>query len=255
MAYNNNGNQQQRSLVSTIGNQFYGISPEGDKALSISYLENNLSIGIHGTLNNPQDPTKKYDYKSGNIIYLPGKKAKSLARIVTKIRNQIAENSDVEEIAVNASSNLIEVSDGTKFGLNQGVTIAVYNNINENKISEAFAIFQFRNEDVISGYDYKSGTYNKSTLDADVDFFIDALKEFSKASTNAYAHFNKKEFNFNMNGVVNRQKQIMQALGIQAETPASVRGNWNQNSYNNSSNGSVKSFTTESLINELDSLS
>lgn len=247
-----NNQQTSQKLISTIGNQFYGSSPEGDKALSVSYLENSLSIGIHGTINNPQEPNKKYDYKSGNIIYLTGKKAKSLARVVNKIKTQIIEKQDVEEIAVNSASNLIEVSDGTKFGMQQGVTIAIYNNINEQKISESYAIFQFRNEELISGYDVKSGTYNKSTLDTDVDFFIDSLKEFSKASTNAYAHFTKKEINFNMNGIVNRQRQMMQALGIQIETPASVRNNWNNN---NSVGGQTRALASSAdLINELESL-
>lgn len=252
MAYDNNNNNQKR-LVSTIGNQFYGVGMDGDKSLSIQFLENSLSIGIHSEQLGQSDQYKKYDYKSGNIAYLKGKKAKALARIILKIKGQINDGSDVEEISINTSSNLVEVSDGTKFGLEQGITLAIYNNINENKVSESFAVFQFRNEEIISGYDYKSGTYTKNTLDTDVDYFIDSLREFANASTNSYAHFNKKELNFNMTNAANRQRQIMQALGIQVETPASLRGNFNNN-YNNSNTGVTKSYTTNELLSELDSL-
>ena len=246
--------QKTTRLTRTIGNVYYGLGLNEEKSLSINYLENNLSLGIHGLLPaSQQTSSSKYDYKSGNIIYLTGKKCKTLARIISKAVKALVADEKVESNSIPSATNIIEVSDGTKFGLNKGITIAIYNNITENKTTEDFAIFQFRNDDIITDYDYKTGAYGKLSLDADVDFFIDNLKEFAKAWNNATAHFVKKELDFNIRQITSRQLQCMEALGIKMETARTSRLNWNSSSYDNS--GSVHTaMSSADLISELENL-
>lgn len=246
--------QKVSRLTRTIGNQYYGIGLDGEKSLSINYLENNLSLGIHSLLPNSQQSTgSKYDYKSGNIIYLTGKKCKALSRFINKAKNALENNEEIKSHSIASATNLIEICDGTKFNLDKGITIVIYNNIDENKKTDEFALFQFRNDDIIIDYDHKTGYYTKSTLDTDVDYFIDNLKEFSKAWCNATAHFVKKEFDFNMNRMATRQLQCMEALGIKVESPRTARMDWNSN--NNSNNGSVHTtMTSADLISELEAL-
>lgn len=248
-------NEQKTNTITTRtnSNSCYGVGLDGNKALAVSYLENNLQLGIHGLLPaSQQTVSSKYDYKSGNLAYLTGKKCKALARLVSKAREAFISGKDFESTAVQTGSNLVEVSDGTKFGLEPGITIAIFNNVPENKISEEFAVFQFRNEDIVVNYDHTAGTYSKTILDTDLDYFIENLKEFAKAWTVADAHFIKKELGWNMRQAASRQLQIMEALGVKVETPASVRTNWNSGA---GYNGDVKTaMSSQDLISELESL-
>ena len=135
--------------------------------------------------------------------------------------------------------------------MNKGITLVIYNNITENKTTDTFSVFQFRNADIITGYDYKTGSYDKSTLDTDVDYFIDNLKEFAKAWSNAQAHFIKKELDFNMNRLVSRQMQCMEALGIKLDTPRSSKLSWESG---NDNSGVSQNINTDDLISQLDTL-
>ena len=246
--------QRNKYLTKTIGNQYYGIGVDGEKALSINYLENNISIGIHGLLpSNQQTTGAKYDYKSGNLIYLTGKKCKALSRILSKATDALENGEDIKSKSVSSATNLIEVSDGEKFNLSKGITIAIYNNIDENKISESYSVFQFRNENIIDDYDFKTGSYTTSTLDTDVDYFIDNLKAFARAWCNADAHFVKKELDFNINRIVSRQMQCMEALGIKLDSPKAAKMSSNNNTSNNSGTTTVVG-STEDLLSELNDL-
>ena len=246
--------QKNTRLVKTIASQYYGMGINENKALSVQYLESNLSLGIHGLLPvSQQSANAKYDYKTGHIIYLAGKKAKILARFIVKAMRALENDEPISSSSISSATNLIEVCDGTKFGLTKGITIAIYNNITENKTTDDYDVFQFRNEDIIVDYDFKTGSYTKNTIDADVDYFVDNLKEFAKACTNAGAHFTKKELDYNIRQITTRQLQCMEALGIKIETAYNSRTNWN--SSNNNSAGVVHSTMSSSdLISELESL-
>jgi hypothetical protein len=207
--------QKNSRLVKSIGCQYYGSGVNDNKALSVQYLESNMSISIHGTLPvSQQTINSKYDYKTGHDIYLSGKKAKTLARFINKAMKALEAGDDIGSNSIPSATNLIEVSDGTKFGLSKGITIAIYNNMNENKTTDDYDVFQFRNDDIIMDYDYKTGSYSKNSIDADVDYFVDNLKEFAKSSCNANAHFTRREMDYNIRQITSRQIQCMEALGI-----------------------------------------
>ena len=246
--------QKNTRLIKTLAGQYYGSGVNENKSLSVQYLENNLCLGIHGLLPVSQQSTNaKYDYKTGHTIYIGGKKAKMLARFITKAMKALENDDKIESNSISSATNLIEICDGTKFGMDKGITIVIYNNITENKTTDDYDVFQFRNEDVITDYDFKTGSYGKSTIDADVDYFVDNLKEFSKACTNATAHFTRKEMDFSIRNITSRQLQCMEALGIKIETAYNSRTNWNSSS--NDSTGSVRStMSSADLINELESL-
>jgi len=249
-----NNEQKSKYLVKTIGNQYYGMGLDGEKSLSIQYLENSLSIGIHGLLNDGTQSSNvaKYDYKSGNIIYLTGKKCKALSRLLNKAKDALDNGKKIGSNCISSATNLIEVCDGKKFNLTEGITLVIYNNINENKTSDNFCVFQFRNDDLITDYDPTTGSYSKSSLDTDVDYFIDNLKEFAKAWCNAQAHFIKKELDFNMNRLASRQMQCMEALGIKIDTPRSSKLSWAEN--NGSNSGTTQNVNTNDLISQLETL-
>ena len=245
--------QTTRRLARTIGNQYYGVGINEDKALSVNYLENSLSIGVHSPIPGATGNGPKYDYKSGNVIYLTGKKSKALSRLLSDARDKMATGEKIGSKSIASATNLIEVCDGTKFGMPKGITLAIYNNVNETKTTDSYCVFQFRNEDLITDYDYKTGSYGKASLDTDVDYFIENLKEFSKAWCNASAHFVKKELDFNIDRITTRQIQCMNALGIQIETPKTMRTNWNSDMYSNS--GTTQNVgSTNDLLAELNSL-
>lgn len=246
--------QKSTRLVKSIGCQYYGSGVNDNKALSVQYLEANINISIHGTLPAAQQTiSAKYDYKTGHDIYLTGKKAKILARFIVKAVKALENNDSIGSNSIPSGTNLIEVSDGTKFGLNKGITIAIYNNMNENKTTDDYDVFQFRNDDIITNYDAKTGSYGKSSIDADIDYFVDNLKEFSKFSSNAASHFNRREIDFNIRQITTRQLQCMEALGIKIENAYTARSGWNNNS--NESTGTTRStMSSADLISELESL-
>ena len=245
--------QKNTRLVKTLACQYYGSGVNENKALSVQYLESNLSLGIHGMLPvSQQSANAKYDYKTGHIIYLTGKKAKMLARFIVKAMKALENDDIIVSSSISSATNLIEVCDGTKFGLSKGITLAIYNNITENKTTDDYEVFQFRNEDIIIDYDFKTGSYSKNSMDADVDYFVDNLKEFAKACSNANAHFVKKELDYNIRQITTRQLQCMEALGIKIETAYSARTNWTNS--NNNSTGTVSTMSSADLISELESL-
>lgn len=244
--------QKNARLVKTMAYQCYGSGVTENKSLSVQYLESNMCVGIHGMLPVSQQTTNaKYDYKTGHIIYLTGKKAKMLARFIVKAMKALETGDSVGSNSIPSATNLIEVSDGTKFGLSKGITIAIYNNMNENKTTDDYDVFQFRNDDIIIDYDFKTGSYTKNSMDADVDYFVDSLKEFAKASTNASAHIIRKEMDYNIRQITSRQIQCMEALGIKMESAYTARSNWNSNN----STGTVQStMSSADLISELENL-
>ena len=66
--------QTKRALTRSFGVTYYGEDANENKSLSVEYLENNLKISIHRPSNNGE---YRYDYKSGNEIYLREKSAKT----------------------------------------------------------------------------------------------------------------------------------------------------------------------------------
>ena len=251
-------------LTSTIGYQYFGKGADGsDKSLSVAYLENNISIGIFSLLPQSQQTDRaRFDYNSGNTIYLRGKQAKNLARLLKKAVKSKAEGDAIIPTAVASAHNLIEIADSSEYGMDEGIAIAIYTNINADKTCDAPAVFKFENEKLLTNYNRSNGTYGETLIDSDIDYLIDQLTEFAKGITNASAHCIKKEMSFDIGRIVSRQIQCCQALGINLETAHAARTNWNggNGGYNNnnyqssrSSSTSVSNISTDELLKELDS--
>lgn len=245
-----------KKLTSTIGYQYFGKGNDGeDKSLSVAYLENNISIGIFGLLPASQQTERsKFDYNSGHTIYLKGKQAKTLSRLIKKAAAKIASGEDVIPTSVSSAGNLIEVANASTYGMDNGLAIAIYTKINPDKTSDAPAVFKFQDEKLITNYNHSDGTYGEGSIDSDIDYFVDQLTEFAKGITGAKAHCIKKEMSFDISRFAARQIQCCQALGINLETPHSARVNWNNNGSNNShvsNNSVVSNISTADLLNEL----
>lgn len=251
-----------KKLVSTIGYQYFGKGSDGsDKSLSVAYLENNISIGIFSMLPASQQTERnKFDYSSGHTIYLRGKQAKILARVIKKACKNIANGESVEPNAISSAGNLIEIATGDHYGMPGGIAIAIYNKINPDKTCGEPATFLFSNEKLIKNYDNKTGDYEDEFIDSDIDYFVDQLTEFAKGITNAKAHCIKKEFDFNISRFASRQIEMCRALNINIESPIKSRNDWSGGSSYKSptqsgySNQNVATMSTEDLMNEIDSL-
>jgi hypothetical protein len=255
---NNNQNNSGKKLTATNGVQFFGRGKDGSsKALSISYLENTIGISIHSELpQNQQSDRSRFDYKTGNAIYLKGKSAKILAGILKKAVKAFNNGEEIGSASVNSAENLIEVTTGNKFELGDSIVIVIYNGIAADKSCNTFEVFEFSMDRIITNYDNTTGSYNTDDVIAvDVEYFIDILTEFSKYSTGAAAHCVKKEFSYDIGRFITRQLQTMQALGIQVENQYNSRG-LNNNLYQNNGYSSRPTMTTSTseLLDEINSL-
>lgn len=238
-------NQNKKALTRTFSVKYYGEDATESKALSVEYLENNLKLTIHKLANGGE---YKYDYKSGNEIYLKEKSAKILARFIKKaIQAKNSENPEFKPLAVSSAANLIEVSLGSHHNCNTDICITIYNNIDpETMKCENYAVFGFRDTKVIVDYNYADGTYDSIPIDSDIHYFMDQLNEFAKAGTSAYAHFNKKEFKFDMDRIISRQLNICDKLGIKQESLNSNKVSWNN------PNGLLNSNNSDNVLSEID---
>lgn len=240
-------NQTKKALLKSFGVTYYGEDSKENKALSVEYFENSLKISIHRPSSGGD---YRYDYKSGNEIYLREKAAKTFARYVKKAIEARNENIDFSPKAVSSGSNLIEVSLGKHKNCNTDICITIYNDIDaETKKCSNESTFGFRNTHIVSDYNPSTGTYTNEPIDADIDYFLEQLIEFSKAATGAYAHINKKEFKFDMDRIISRQLEVCNALGIKQPSINSNKVSWNNSGSNNE--GSVTSLDTESILEGL----
>lgn len=242
--------QAKKPLISTSGYQYFGKGRNGeDKSLSVGYLESNISIGIFSLLpSNQQTERSRFNYKEGKIVYLRGKQAKMLYRLLKKAQNNLNDGKEISIDAVPSGGNLIEVADATHYGLpTSGVAIAIYMDIKDDKTSEDPEIFQFKNDNYVHNYDHKSGNYSNEFIDSDLDYFMDQLHEFAKSVNNAQAHVIKKEMNYTIGRIITADMKICQKLGIDVSSDHASR------SFNNNSSSS-SSFSSQSYDNLEDAL-
>ena len=238
--------QSKRALTRSFGVTYYGEDSTENKALSVEYLESNIKISIHRQSNNGG---QKYDYKSGNEIYLREKSAKTLARLI-KLALTARDKNELDNftpVSVSSSANLIEVSSGKHHNCNTDICITIYNNIDpDTRKCNNYSTFGFRNNTYVSGYDPNDGTYENVPIDADINYFVDQLLEFSKAATGAYSHINKKDFKFDMDRIISRQLDVCNKLGIRHENINSNKVSWNNSSTISSSSD------TEDILADLE---
>lgn len=241
--------QTKRALTSSFGVTYYGEDSKENKALSVNYLESSLKISIHRPASGGDF---RYDYKSGNEIYLREKSAKTLARFIKKAIEARDNQTDFPPVAVSSGNNLIEVSLGKHKGCNTDICVTIYNDIDaESKKCNNYATFGFRNTSYVAGYNPDDGSYTNEPIDADIDYFYEQLREFSKAASNAHAHMNKKEFKFDMDRIISRQLEVCNALGIKQPNINSSKVNWNNPDSISNSSGSVASLDAASILDEL----
>ena len=239
--------QTKRALTRSFGVNYYGEDSTENKSLSVEYLESNIKISIHRPSNNGD---YRYDYKSGNEIYLREKSAKTLARILKKAV-EARDNDTLDTFtpaSVSSGANLIEVSSGKHHNCNTDICITIYNNIDpETKKCSNYSTFGFRHGSYVSGYNPEDGSYENLPIDTDINYFIDQLIEFSKAATGAYSHINKKDFKFDMDRIISRQLEICDKLGIRHDDVNSNRISWNNSSNSSSAGNSMISDTADIL--------
>jgi hypothetical protein len=247
------GNNKKKYVVSTFGEQFYGRDAKENKALSTSFYGSCIVVGIHRPLPEGQQGTAKYDYKGGTSVFLTGRSAKTLAKILNRARLKLNAGEPFKSEAIpsgSAKDNIIEVADGIKYGCTPGsLALAVYKV--ENKKATAMDVFEFKNDPLIVGYD-PSGEYEHSTIDTDAAFFIEQLEDFARGMTNGMVHAQKKENHYTLSKIIERQIQIASALGIKNDT-ATSRTDWNNSGASTPTNTSNAS-TSDALSAELEAM-
>lgn len=250
-------NPNSRKLTTSNGIQYYGIGlKNAQKALSTGYLEKSISISMHSQLpENMQTPSSKYDYKSGLCVYLKPSAAKTLAKLGRRFANALAEGNETDDVAVTTGTNVIGICDGTKFGLSVGFTLYICSDIQSNKTTDTYDVFQFTNTKYLRNYDRSAGTYDEGTISADVDCFLDQLNDFSRNCSNAAAHIVKAEFAYDLNRQRSNMLQVMDKLGIQpTDYKFSAGSSWVNKDVKPASSQSVETMSTDDLMSELDNM-
>ena len=249
-------NNNKKNLTRTFGIQYYGEGINGSReSLNVEYFENNIKIGIH-----PEIPsTGRYDYKVGNEIFLREKNVKTLSRLLEKAIKASEAGESFKPIGVPSASNFIQITPGSKVGCpNCSIALEICNDIDPNTMKcQSRAVFGFRNSDMIGDYDFTTGTYEKYAVNSDVVYFLEQLKEASKALTNAYAHVHRKENRFDMDRLISNQLTILNQLGVNPTTSMSSKNSWNNSNkaFNGGGQGQTLSLDEASdILDEIDNL-
>ena len=243
---------KKKQLVRTFGISYYGEDSKTDKALSVDYLEASLRIAIHSPAG--KDSKTKYDYNSGQEIYLREKGAKALSKILTAAIHERDKGNEIPSLAVSSASSLIEVCAGKKYGVNTDICIVIHNEIDpETKKSSKSGVFGFRNQNVIKDYNPEEGTYESIAIDSDLQYFLTQINEFVKSSTGAISHNLKKEQKFDMDRIIMRQLDIAKKLGISYESAYQSKKSWDGSANNGGGHATMLSSTSD-ILSELDDL-
>lgn len=254
----NTPNNNSGTFVSTKGRNFYGRGSEGaEKALSTNYLNDNIKIGIHNPLPVNKQDKSKYDYESGTFIYLVPKTAYALAKILKVGLQSLEEGKEIKK-AISSGANLIEVSTGGRFKTEKGVlTLTIFGKLNEEKKPEIYDVFQFNSDVIINEFNVteQGVLYDLESMNIDVIYLIDQLKEFAVSMSNGNVHAHKKENKWMLDRFAARQVAIAEKLGVVGDITKSSGGgksvSWTQQS-SSSGGGNVEAVaSSQDLANAI----
>lgn len=250
-------NNERKSVVNTFGEQYYGKDSNENKALATRFFGDKMVLGIHRLLpESKQTQSSKYDYKNGTEVFLRPKAAKTLARLLSTAEKCRVSGEEIKVKGLPSGPNVIEVGPGKRYGCNDGtVCIAVYKDIDpETKKTDIVDVFEFKDDVLISNYNNEIGTYDEERINVDIDYLIDQLKDFAKGMSNGSIHASRTANKFDMDRMMSRQLQMMEALGIKNDT-ATTRTNWNGNWKSGSNNtSSTYSQTSSELLSEIEAM-
>lgn len=200
-----------RRSVNTKGYQFYNAEGFGNSTLKVDlWNEAFISVHIHPARpKHEQTDKEKFDYDRQVSSAIPAIKVNELLDAVPRIIKAFEEGKDANAYVDVAGNNLVGI--GTmKYNGNQIYYFAMHRNLDEDKLPEVSAYFEFPKSYRIEDYDPKTGKHGMNGISGgEFHLFVKCLEEQVRAVNKATAHSVRVAFDM----VLTRLESKLDAIG------------------------------------------
>lgn len=254
-----NGNNNDNKSISTNG----GIDLRNEEGfdpcmVSFSLWKSCVSLRMHPMLP-PEKQTeyKKFDFETTLSTALTPQNAYILYKNIKEVIIPAIQNNEKKFVGVPVNGDgLIGVGSGRKDGSEP--YLGVFKGLNpDTKIPEQMMCYQFKNNLIITAYDFESGSYTPSTESniSELELFMIILKEGIKSATNSQTHSYRNVQNFYNTQLLDTVKKIAEKNGISTgNSYGSYSRRDNVFGGGNSSNDSIPDSTVEQISQEVDNI-
>lgn len=214
----NKGNNQKNDSVNTRGIQMKNRFGVDASTLVVQYWDDKLNLMLHPQLANPTEK-QVYDYEKKIMVTLRIDKAESLLRGMKMIINKAIEENREASVGITIPQsdkiNMVVVSTVMREG-SLDVVLHLCRELNpETKIpKEQFSYTFFKDEEVIEGYDIKTGNIEDiHTIQTEYGIFKRALKEYIRMMQQADVHSDRYNDRFYRNSLIDKVTKIGDKVG------------------------------------------
>ena len=208
-------NNNNKPSINTRSLQFYNVQGFSSSTVVLS-LWNDVFVSIkisNAKKVEEQTNGSVFDYDNGIVTAVPVNKIYDLLAGLDKIKEAYKDNIDASIYVSISGNNLIGYGTRNIDG-RQVYYLAIHKGLNEDKIPEISAYYEFNSGFNIENYDPSSGNSTSNLVD-DTEFsiFISWLKDQITAASKAVAHSVKVVLDYNLNRIENKLNVIGSAVG------------------------------------------
>ena len=214
----NKGNNQKNDSVNTRGIQMKNRFGVDASTLVVQYWDDKLNLMLHPQLANPTEK-QVYDYEKKLMVTLRIDKAESLLRGMKMIIDKAIEENREASVGITLPQsdkiNMVVVATVMREG-SLDVVLNLCRELNpETKIpKEHFSYTFFKDEEVIEGYDIKTGNIEDiHTIQTEYGIFKRALKEYIRMMQQADVHSDRYNDRFYRNSLIDKVTKIGDKVG------------------------------------------
>lgn len=210
--------EKERTSITTRGVMLFNTKSDLIKsALDIGMYDGYLSLSILPERTNRTDKETRFDRDKSVKTGLSIENVGILVDFIGKKFSDAIEKGEIISKGVFLGNGTTIVEIGT--GLNDTICpyIAIYKEINSDRIPEQMMFYEFNSSPCIENYNYKTGDFTPSKSHGELIAFYFMLKGFLTLSGNAAAHSMRVTDNFFRNKYTGYIESIMEKLGIQVE--------------------------------------
>lgn len=200
-----------RRSINTKGYQFYNAEGFGNSTLKVDlWNDSYVSVRIHPARpKHEQTDKEKFDYDRQVSSAIPANKVNELLDAVPRIIKAFADDKDANAYVDVAGNNLVGIGTLKKSG-HRFYYFAIHRNLDDDKIPEVSAYFEFPKSYRIEDYDPASGKHSMNEIaGGEFPLFVKALEEQVKAVNKAVAHSVRMAFDM----VITRVESKLDAIG------------------------------------------
>lgn len=211
----NKGNINKTDSVNTRGIQFKNSKGFEVSSLVLQYWDDKLNVILHPQLANPTEK-QVYDYEKKIMVTLRPDKAKALLKASELILDKAIKENKETSIAVRLSGTNMLVLSTVLHENSLFVVLTVCRDLNPEtrKPSQRYSYTFIKDEEVIEGYDPKSGSFeNVVEIQSEYDVFKTSLEEYIKVSCQAQVHSDRFYDKFYRNGLMDKVTKIGNKVG------------------------------------------